>query len=82
MAAGQITFGLVGKAMPQQVGDNETQDPVAEKFETLVVGASRTAPPAVLPVGSQGARVNQRLAQQFGPGEIMPENPAQGLLVQ
>ncbi len=83
-AACQVAFRLVLEAVPQQIGDDEAEHPVAEKFEALVMVLSgRLAAPASLAARGAtraarrrgNARMGQRLGQQFGPRENMADQP-------
>ena len=69
-APGQVPLGLGLEPPPQKIRDDQTKDPVAEKFEPLVAALRRSsAAPAPLALGGQRARMGQRFGKQFGPGE-------------
>jgi hypothetical protein len=38
-----LTFPLAGKTVPEEIGDHEIENPVAEEFEPLVVARDGTA---------------------------------------
>ncbi len=72
---GQQAFRLVREASPQHIRDNQTQNPVAEKFEPLIAVAVATA--AAPAAGGERAAMGQRLGQQRPCCEIMAEAAAQ-----
>ena len=47
MPAGKIALGLVRKPPPQKLGDYETEHPIAEEFEALVVALAEFPTPTV-----------------------------------
>src|ERR1700746_3571877 len=66
----QVAFGLVLEPAPQQVGDDEAQNAVAEEFEALVAAAGRTpAAAAAAMIRGESARMGERLFQELQPGE-------------
>jgi hypothetical protein len=61
MPAGKIALGLVFKPPPQKVGDNETEDAVAEEFETLVATLDELSAPVAAALGGERARMGEGL---------------------
>src|SRR5437763_17131281 len=72
--AGQVAFRLVLEAPPQQIGDDEAQNPVAEEFEALVAAERRFPPPATAVLGCKRARVGQSVFEELGLGEPITNN--------
>ena len=69
--------GSLVEAPPQEIGDDEAQHPVAEKFETLIAAlGGLSAAPAATMLGCERARMGQRFVEKFGPGESVPDLPA------
>ena len=56
VAARQFAFALVGEAAPQQFGDDEAEDAVAQEFEPLVAAARAAA-------AAHCARMRQRFGR-------------------
>ena len=61
---GQHSFGFIRKAPPQHLSDNQTEHPIAKKFEAFitVLNGFGTAPAS--PLGGERARMSERLGQQ------------------
>jgi hypothetical protein len=69
--ARQIALGLVFKAAPQQVGDDETENAVAEEFETLVAALDGLATPTAAALGGERARMGQGLLEELVANELV-----------
>src|SRR5262252_8500098 len=73
MPAGKIALGLGFKPPPQKVGDDQTEDPVAEEFEALVAAFEELAMlPAAL--GNERAGMGQGLSKQLATGELVTDD--------
>ena len=74
VAAGQVPLGLVLEPPPQEIRDDQAQNPVAEKFEPLVVAmGGLPAAPAATVLGRKRTRMGQGFRDEFGPGERVPD---------
>ena len=66
--ASKIALGLVFKAPPQQVGDDETENAVAEEFETLVAALDGLATPTAA-ISDERAGMGQGLLEELAASE-------------
>jgi hypothetical protein len=72
--ARQVSLGLVLEAPPQEIGDHETQNSIAEKFEAVVAAVrGLSAAAAATMLGRQRARMSQGFFKEFGLSEEMPD---------
>ena len=73
-AACQVSLGLVIEAPPQEIGDDEAQNSIAEKFEALIAAVGRlSASAAATMLGSQRARMGQGFFEKFRSREEIPD---------
>src|SRR5438270_7806707 len=72
--ARQVSLGLTLEAPPQEIRDDETQNSIAEKFESLIaaVRGISAATGATLP-GRERTRMRQGFFEEFGPSEEIPD---------
>jgi len=74
MPAGQSAFRLGLEPAPQTIGNHETEDTVAEEFETLVRALDGSPTPAATAFGNERARMGQRLLQELAAGELVADD--------
>jgi hypothetical protein len=74
MPAGKIALGLVFKPPPQKVGDDETEDAVAEEFETLVVALEELSAPVAAALGGERAGMGEGLLEKLTTDELVPDD--------
>jgi hypothetical protein len=69
-----VSLGLALEPPPQEVRDDEAQNPIAEEFETFIAAVSgfSTAAAATLP-GRERTRMRQGFFEEFGPSEEIPD---------
>jgi hypothetical protein len=69
-----VSLGLALEVPPQEIGDDETQNSIAEKFEALIATVSGpSAAAAAIMLGRERARMGQGFFEEFGPSEEIPD---------
>jgi len=74
MPPGKIALGLVFKPPPQKVGDDETEDAVAEEFETLVAALDELSAPVAAALGGKRAGMGESLLEELTTDELVPDD--------
>src|SRR4029077_14133942 len=73
MSASKIALGLVFKVPPQQIGDDETENAVAEEFQTLVAGLDGLAT-LTAAFSDERAGMGQGLLEELAASELVADN--------
>jgi hypothetical protein len=70
----QVPLGLALETPPQKIGDDETQNSIAEKFEAFIAAVSGlSGAAAATMLGGERAWMGQSFFKEFGPGEEIPD---------
>ena len=72
--AAKAAFLLVGEPLGKPFGDQQAEHAVADEFQPFVGAGALDPAPFGTRTRMGGGPVGQRLAQQFGAGELMAEN--------
>jgi hypothetical protein len=74
MPAGKIALRLVFKPPPQKVGNDETEDAVAEEFETLVAALDELSAPVAAARGGERAGMSEGLLEKLTTNELVSDD--------
>ena len=75
--ASEIALRLVFKLPPQKVGNDETEDAIAEEFETFVAAPDGLSAPGAAALRGERAGMRQSLLEKLATDKLVTDGPRQ-----